>query len=56
LAAAIRSVLDDPQLAASMAAEAQRLAPELSWAAVAARYDAVGAELLSGLAAGRVTA
>jgi glycosyltransferase involved in cell wall biosynthesis len=46
LAAAIRSVLDDPDRARAMAAEARRLAPDLSWAAVAARYGAVGAGLL----------
>ncbi len=46
LAAAIRSVFDDPDRASAMAAEARRLAPELSWAAVAARYGAVGAGLL----------
>ena len=46
LAAAIRSVLDDPDRATAMAAEARRLAPELSWSAVAARYGAVGAGLL----------
>jgi polysaccharide biosynthesis protein PslF len=47
LAAAIRSVLEDPDRARSMAAEARRLAPDLSWPAVASRYDAVGAELLA---------
>ena len=47
LAAAIRSVLDDPDRANAMAAEARRLAPELSWAAVAARYGAVGAGLVA---------
>ena len=46
LAGAIRSVLDDPERARAMAAEARRLAPDLSWAAVAARYGAVGAGLL----------
>ena len=45
LAAAIRAVLSDPDRARAMAAEARRLAPDLSWAAVAARYDAVGAGL-----------
>ncbi|MEZ5218507.1 MAG: glycosyltransferase [Ilumatobacteraceae bacterium] len=35
LADAIRSVLTQPDLAASMAAEARRLSPDLSWAAVA---------------------
>ena len=38
LGLAIRSVLTDPRLAASMAAEARRLAPELAWPAVARRY------------------
>ena len=39
LGRAIRSVLADPRLAASMAAEARRLAPELAWSAVAHRYS-----------------
>jgi glycosyltransferase involved in cell wall biosynthesis len=47
LAAAIRTVLTDADRADSMAAEARRLAPGLSWAAVAGRYDALGTELLS---------
>ena len=38
LGRAIRAVLTDPRLAASMAAEARRLAPELAWSAVARRY------------------
>jgi glycosyltransferase involved in cell wall biosynthesis len=46
LADAIRSVLIDPERAARMAAEARRLAPGLSWPAVAARYGRVGARLL----------
>ena len=46
LSAAIRSVLTDPDRAKAMAAEARRLAPDLSWAAVAARYAAVGADLM----------
>ncbi len=45
LSRAIRSVLEDPHRARAMAAEARRLAPGLSWAAVAARYDAIGADL-----------
>ena len=49
LAAAIRSVLTDSGLAASMAAEARRLAPDLSWSAVAQRY----ARLADGLVAAR---
>jgi polysaccharide biosynthesis protein PslF len=47
LAAAIRSVLTDADRAQAMAAEARRLAPDLSWAAVAGRYDALGARLLA---------
>ena len=47
LAVAIRSVLTDAPRARSMAAEARRLAPDLSWAAVAGRYDALGARLLA---------
>jgi glycosyltransferase involved in cell wall biosynthesis len=45
LGAAIRSVLTDPELAASMAAEARRLAPALAWGAVALRYIGLGADL-----------
>jgi glycosyltransferase involved in cell wall biosynthesis len=41
LGSAIRSVLTKPDLAASMAAEARRLAPGLSWSAVARRYVAL---------------
>jgi polysaccharide biosynthesis protein PslF len=52
LAAAIRSVLSDPALAAEMAAEARRLAPDLSWGAVASKY----AGLAEDLAAGRSSA
>ena len=48
LGQAIRAVLTDPELAASMAAEARRLAPDLSWPAVAGQYcvlaDRVAAE------------
>jgi polysaccharide biosynthesis protein PslF len=47
MSAAIRTVLTDADRAAAMAAEARRLAPELSWAAVARRYDALGARLLT---------
>lgn len=38
LGAAIRSVVTDSGVAASLASEARRLAPELSWSAVARRY------------------
>jgi glycosyltransferase involved in cell wall biosynthesis len=47
LAAAIRLVLTDHELAAEMAAEARRLAPDLSWNAVAARYHEVARNLLA---------
>jgi len=47
LGAAIRSVLTDPDLAASMAAEARRLAPELSWVAVASRYRELADRLVA---------
>lgn len=52
LANAIRSILTDPVQAASMAAEARRLAPELSWTSVAGRYD----EIATGLVTSRGTA
>jgi glycosyltransferase involved in cell wall biosynthesis len=38
LADAIRSILSDAELLASMAAEARRIAPSLSWSAVADQY------------------
>jgi glycosyltransferase involved in cell wall biosynthesis len=38
MARALRRVLSDPKLAASMAAEAARLAPSLGWSVVAGRY------------------
>ena len=47
LAAAIRSVITDAALADEMAAEARRLAPELSWNAIAGRYDLLAARLLA---------
>jgi glycosyltransferase involved in cell wall biosynthesis len=45
LAAAIRSLVQHPNTRASMAAEAQRLAPGLAWPAIAARYLAACSEL-----------
>ncbi len=47
LAAAIRAVLTDADLAEAMAAEARRLAPDLSWRAVAGQYDALADGLLA---------
>jgi glycosyltransferase involved in cell wall biosynthesis len=47
LAAAIRSVVTDAQRADAMAAEARRLAPELSWNAIAGRYDRLTTRLLA---------
>lgn len=46
LAAAIRAVLTDSDMAAEMAAEARRLAPGLSWTAVAGQYGALADQLL----------
>ncbi|MEO8693973.1 MAG: glycosyltransferase [Acidimicrobiales bacterium] len=46
LAEAIRSTLSDPTLLASMAAEARRLAPSLSWSAVARQYVRLTDELM----------
>ncbi len=45
LADAIRSVLTDPDLAAAMAAEARRLAPDLSWSAIARQYGDLAGQL-----------
>ena len=47
LGVAIRSVLTDPGLAASMAREARRLAPSLSWSAVARQYSLLGDRLVA---------
>lgn len=49
LAAAIRAVVTDPELADSMAAEARRLAPDLSWNAIAGQYDVLADRLLASL-------
>src|SRR3954447_5910132 len=47
LASAIRTVVTNPDLAASMAAESRRLAPDLSWNAVAAQYCRVADDLIA---------
>jgi glycosyltransferase involved in cell wall biosynthesis len=46
LAAALRRVLTEPELAGRMSAEADRLAPQLLWSAVAKRYRAIADELV----------
>jgi glycosyltransferase involved in cell wall biosynthesis len=46
LAGALRRVLSEPGLADRMSAEAERLAPQLLWPAVAARYRAVADRLV----------
>ncbi|HUP76136.1 MAG TPA: glycosyltransferase [Acidimicrobiales bacterium] len=46
MAEAIRSVTSDAGLLASMAAEARRLAPSLSWSAVARQYARLSDELM----------
>jgi glycosyltransferase involved in cell wall biosynthesis len=47
IARALRRVLTEPGLAAGMAAEASRIAPELLWPAVAQQYRAVAVGALS---------
>lgn len=47
LANAIRAVLNNPSLAAGMAAEARRLAPDLSWKAVAGQYRQLADDLVA---------
>jgi glycosyltransferase involved in cell wall biosynthesis len=47
LAAALRRVLTDPELAASMATEARRLAPGLAWPSIARQYADLGDALLT---------
>jgi polysaccharide biosynthesis protein PslF len=48
MATAIRSVVLDRDLSSSMAAAARRIAPSLSWSAVAAAYARLGHELQAG--------
>lgn len=47
LAAAIRRILTEPGLAASLAGRTRPLAPTLRWPAVAARYEALARRLLA---------
>jgi glycosyltransferase involved in cell wall biosynthesis len=47
LAEVVRSVVDHPELLSQMAAQCRRLAPELSWLAVARRYDELATSLLA---------
>lgn len=56
MAAALRRVLTEPGLAASMAAEAARIAPELLWPAVADGYRRLAAEALAASATLAVSA
>jgi glycosyltransferase involved in cell wall biosynthesis len=46
IAAALRRVLTEPGLADRMSSHARRLAPELSWSAVAERYRVLAAGVL----------
>jgi glycosyltransferase involved in cell wall biosynthesis len=50
LAYALRRVLTEPGLLASMAAEAARLAPDLTWTAVAHQYAGLASHVVSRLA------
>jgi glycosyltransferase involved in cell wall biosynthesis len=47
LATALRHILTEPALAATMAAEAERLAPSLGWPAIAARYATLADRMLA---------
>ena len=47
LVAALRSILTQPRLAGSMAAEARRLAPEMAWPVVAAAYLRLAQRLIA---------
>ena len=47
LAAAIRSVVTDSDVAAAMAARAGRLAPSLAWSAVAEQYCRLSDEIIA---------
>ena len=51
LAHALRRVLTEPDLAADMAAEAARLAPQLGWQAVAGRYAHLADQVVAPVAA-----
>ena len=46
IAAALRRLFTEPGLEAAMSAEAERIAPELLWPAVADRYRAVAAAVV----------
>jgi glycosyltransferase involved in cell wall biosynthesis len=46
LAGAVRDLVEHPERLEAMAAECRRLAPELSWPAVAGRYDELASSLL----------
>jgi len=46
IADVVRGIVDHPEHLAAMAAECRRLAPELSWPAVARRYDELATFLL----------
>jgi polysaccharide biosynthesis protein PslF len=47
LAAALRSILTQPRLAGSMAAEARRLAPEMAWPVVGSAYLSLAQRLVA---------
>jgi glycosyltransferase involved in cell wall biosynthesis len=52
IAEAVQSITRDPALLASMAAEARRLAPSLSWSAVAAQYVTLAEEIVGAVPVG----
>ena len=47
ISAAIRKIVTHPELAESMAAEARRIAPSLSWDGVALQYVDLAREILA---------
>ena len=47
LADAIRTALTTPGMVNAMASKARRLAPELTWPAIASRYAALGEKFLN---------
>ncbi len=48
IADVVRSIVDHPELLDGMAAECRRLAPDMSWLAVAGRYSELASSLVVG--------
>lgn len=54
IARGLRRVLTEPGLAAAMSAQAERIAPQMRWPAVAQQYDALAREVIASSAPVRV--